>query len=149
MILVKIFFANCLFFVSDWPICSFAHLSWGTWANRICHEWPEQFAHSRSFVLRDLSESLTVAYLIWGRDLSKWANEWWENEPLSEWANSQPCKGATVSHESKMAAQPCGQNGVCTVGLKYKMAVHSHSQHGGCLSHKLKWWSNHLGNMES
>ena len=31
----------------------------------IFHEQPEQFAHSRSFVLSDLSELLTVAHLIW------------------------------------------------------------------------------------
>ena len=36
------------------------------------HERPEQFAHSRSLVLGDLSKSLTVAHLIW----AIWANEW-------------------------------------------------------------------------
>ena len=53
-------------------------------------ERPEQFAHiayfwlvtwvahSRSFVLSDLSESLTVAHLIW----EKWANEWRANEQI-------------------------------------------------------------------
>ena len=55
---------------------SFAHLSWATWANRsqslICHERPERFAHCCSFVLSNLSESLTVAHLIWA--MSKWAN---------------------------------------------------------------------------
>ena len=35
------------------------------------HERPERIAHSRSFVLIDLSESLTVAHLIWG----VWAKE--------------------------------------------------------------------------
>ena len=29
----------------------------------ICHEQPEQFAHGRSFVLSDLSDSLKVAHL--------------------------------------------------------------------------------------
>ena len=61
----------------------FAHLSWGTWANHsrslICHEWPERIAHGRSFVLSDLSKSLTVAHLIW----AKWA--------MSKLANFQPC----------------------------------------------------------
>ena len=50
MVLVKTFFANR----------SFAHLSWATWANRsrwlICHEWPEQYAHGRSFDMSDLSD---------------------------------------------------------------------------------------------
>ena len=66
----------------SWANRSFAHLSWVTWANcsqtLICHEWPEQFAHgcsfdmsnlsnllSHSFVLSNLSKSLTVAHLIW------------------------------------------------------------------------------------
>ena len=54
----------------DW----IAHLSWATWANcsrsLICHEWPEQFTHSCSFNISDLSDSLTVAYLFW----AIWAN---------------------------------------------------------------------------
>ena len=37
----------------------------------IFSERPERIAYSRSFVLSDLSESLTVAHLIW----AKWANE--------------------------------------------------------------------------
>ena len=57
--LAKIFWANR----------SFAHFLWATWANRsrslICLERPERFAHSRSFPLRDLSDSLTVAHLSW------------------------------------------------------------------------------------
>ena len=68
-----------------------AHLSWATWA--IClrllisSERPERFAHGRSFVLSDLSESLTVAHLIW----AKWANERMSKWAMSKWANSQPC----------------------------------------------------------
>ena len=54
--------------------CSFAHLSWVTWANHslllIFHERPEWFAHGRSFVLSDLSDLLTVAYL----SRAIWAN---------------------------------------------------------------------------
>ena len=59
---------------------SFAHLSWATWA--ICsqalfwHEQPERFAHSRSFVLSNMSESLTFAHLIW-------ANEQMSDEQMS------------------------------------------------------------------
>ena len=57
------------FTYKKWGIPSFAHLSWATWANRswllICHERPEWFAQGCSFVLSDLSESLTVAQLIW------------------------------------------------------------------------------------
>ena len=41
------------------------------------NEW---FAHGRSFVLSNLSESLTVAHLIW----AKWANEWMNDERMSE-----------------------------------------------------------------
>ena len=50
----------------------------------IYHEQSEQFAHSRSFVLSDLGESLTFAHLSW----AIWAHERWA---MSEWANSQPC----------------------------------------------------------
>ena len=61
-----------------------AHFSWATWAIRsrslISSEQPERFTHGRSFVLSDLSESLTVAHLIW----AKWANEWMSNERMSE-----------------------------------------------------------------
>ena len=39
----------------------------------IYHERPERIAHSRSFVLSNLSESLTVAHLIWAKE--RWANE--------------------------------------------------------------------------
>ena len=52
-----------------------AHLSWATWA--ICsqllfrYEGPERFAHSRLFVLSDLSKLVTVAHFLW----AKWANE--------------------------------------------------------------------------
>ena len=52
-----------------WANRSFAHLSWATWVNPsrslICHEWPEQFAHSCSFDMSDQSDSLTVAHLSW------------------------------------------------------------------------------------
>ena len=51
-----------------------AHLSWATWAIRsrslISLERPEWFAHGRSFLLRDLSNSLTVAHFSW----AIWAN---------------------------------------------------------------------------
>ena len=73
-----------------------------TWANRsqslICHERPDRFAHSRSFFLSHLSNSLTVTHLSW----AIWANRsqsliWFEqNERMSDewamskWANSQP-----------------------------------------------------------
>ena len=46
----------------------------------ISSERPERFAHGRSFVLSDLSESLTVAHLIW----AKWVNEQMSNEQISE-----------------------------------------------------------------
>ena len=77
---------------------------------RIAHslifgEWPERIAHGCSFVMRDLSDSLTVVLLIWVTwvicsqpliflsDLSKlltvayliWAK--WDIERMSDWAN--------------------------------------------------------------
>ena len=75
----------------------------------ISSEWPEQVAHSRSFVLSDLSDLLTVAHFLWATwairsrsliclelseqiahsrsfDLSErsseWANERWANEQI-------------------------------------------------------------------
>ena len=51
----------------------------------ICPERPARFAHSRSFVLSDLSELLTVAQLIW----AKWANERWANEQIPSPANNK------------------------------------------------------------
>ena len=63
-------------------ICSFGHLSWVTWANRsqslYFHERPGRFAHSRSLVLSDLSEWLTVAHFIW----AIWANEQMSDERI-------------------------------------------------------------------
>ena len=95
MILVKLFWVNHLFFVSeranerfakknsDLVICSFvmseppeeiAHNSLF-----VMHERPERFAHSRSFVLSDLSESHTQSLILSER-----------SEQMSQWANSQP-----------------------------------------------------------
>ena len=73
----------------------FAHLSWATLEIRsrslFWHEWPERFAHSPSFVLSNLRESLTVAHLIlaiWANEqMSKWAMSEWA---MSKWANFQP-----------------------------------------------------------
>ena len=45
------------------------------------------FAQSLSFVLSDLSESLTVAHLIW----AIWANEQMSEWAMIKWENSQPC----------------------------------------------------------
>ena len=82
----------------------------------ICHERPEQIAQGCSFVMSDLSDSLTVPVLTWSTwvnrsqslicperseriahsrsfdssDLSKWANARWEN--------SQPLTKATVQY---------------------------------------------------
>ena len=52
-------------------------------------EWPEQIAHSHSFVLSPLSDSLTVGHLSW----AIWAiahSRSFNLGDLSEWANSQP-----------------------------------------------------------
>ena len=75
-----------------WANCSFAYFLWATWANcsgsLICLERPERFAHSGSFPLSDLSNSLKVAHLSWAiwanrsrrsfdlSEMSGWANEW-------------------------------------------------------------------------
>ena len=57
-------------------------LSWATSAIRswslFWHEQPERYAHSRSFVLSDLSKSLTVTQLI----RAIWENERWTNEQI-------------------------------------------------------------------
>ena len=79
----------------------------------IYHEWPEQIAHGRSFVMSSLRDLLTVYLLTWetwvicsqllicpGRsewishspsfhlsDFRKWAMSEWA---MSEWSNSQP-----------------------------------------------------------
>ena len=47
----------------------------------ICLEGPERFAHSRSFVMSDLSVSLTVAHLILS-EMSKWGMSGWANSEL-------------------------------------------------------------------
>ena len=91
--------ANCSFLVSemsdfltlliwfDWneQFTHIAHFLWATWANcsqsLISSERPERFTHSRSFVLSDLSESLTVAHLIW----AKWVNERMSEFPALHW----------------------------------------------------------------
>ena len=74
-------------------ICSFALLWWVTWVNRsqslFSHEWPERFAHGRSFVMSDLNNSLTVAHVSWAiwakrsQSLIKMSNfEWMRDEPI-------------------------------------------------------------------
>ena len=93
-----------------WPFT----VSWATWANfswsLICHEWPEQFAHSCSFNMSDLSDSLTVAHLSWGI----WANcsqslIWFEQskrmsaEPMSKFH-------ALEKFESAVCSTPQRQN---------------------------------------
>ena len=94
--------------MSEWAIRlkkrvihSCAHFWWATWAIRsrsfISSERPERISHGRSFLVSNLSDSLTVAQLSW----AIWANRsqsliWFEwNERMSEWAmskwaNSQP-----------------------------------------------------------
>ena len=95
----SVFWVNSSFLAKKWAterfarekktICLFSHFWWVTWA--ICSwsvvfvEQPERIAHSRSFVLSDLSEVLTVAQLIW----AKWANERWANEQIPSPANNK------------------------------------------------------------
>ena len=81
--------ANCSFFVSEKKneqsaqknraICSFvlSNLS-KLHTSLICHERPERFINSCSFVLRDLSESLKFAHLSW----AIWVNKRWANERI-------------------------------------------------------------------
>ena len=78
----------------------------------ISSERPERITHGGSFVLSDLSNSLTVAHFLWATwairlrsliclerseriahsrsfdlsEMSEWANEWWANE---QWANER------------------------------------------------------------
>ena len=47
-------------------ICSFALLSWANRSQSLfCPEHPERFSHGCSFVMSNLSTSLTVAHLSW------------------------------------------------------------------------------------
>ena len=63
MILVKKIWANRLLFVSKRTNEQFAQKI--EWFARllIYHEWPKRIAHSCSFFMSDLSDSLTVAHL--------------------------------------------------------------------------------------
>ena len=83
--------SECAIHSKKQDIRSFAHLSWVTWANcshlLICHERPERFAHSRSFVLSNLSESLTFAHLSW----AIWAHERMCDEQMSKFPTLQVC----------------------------------------------------------
>ena len=86
--------------LKKWVICSFlvsdlsdllmvAHFWWATWVNRawslIFSERPERFAHSRSFVMSNLSDSLTSLFikegmselLIFASERSTWVNCSW------------------------------------------------------------------------
>ena len=66
------------FFAKKWANERFAQK---TAHSLIFGERPEQFAHSRSFVLSDLTELLTVAHLIWAI-WAIWANERWAYERI-------------------------------------------------------------------
>ena len=57
----------------------------------------ERFAHSHSFVMSDLSESLTVAHLTWGI----WANEQMSKWAMSEWAIPNPAKKQSKTYFKK------------------------------------------------
>ena len=110
--------------MSKWAICSkserFTHLL-------ISSERPERIAHRRSFVLRDLSDSLMVVHFLWATwairsrllicleqseqiahsrsfdlsKMSKWEmSEWAMSEwAMSEWVNSQPWFWATYQYQ--------------------------------------------------
>ena len=79
-----VFWVNRLFFAKKW-VNNERMSKRATWANHaqslICHEWPERFPHSRSFVMSDLSESLPVAHLIWVIRV----NEWMSDERMSKY----------------------------------------------------------------
>ena len=72
-------------------ICSFALLSWVTWANRsrllFCHEWPERFAHSCS-LLSWATWAICSQLLICPKQSERIAHS--RSFDLSEWVNSQP-----------------------------------------------------------
>ena len=65
MILFNIFFCKSLVFVSKRAIEQFAIKNKQFAHLLFYHEWPEQIAHSRYFVLSNLSDFLTVAHLSW------------------------------------------------------------------------------------
>ena len=66
-----------------------AYFLWATWAIRslslISSELPDRFAHGRSFVLSDLSESLIRSFDL--SEMRKWVMREWA---MSKCANSQP-----------------------------------------------------------
>ena len=66
----QIFWANCSFFVNKRANERFTQKNKQLAHLLIYHEQPELIAHSCSFVLSNLSESLSVAHLIW----EVWAN---------------------------------------------------------------------------
>ena len=113
MILVKFFWANHLFLWVKEQMSNFLRKNERFAHLLIYHELPERNAHSWSFVLSDLSNSLTVALLTWATwvigsqslicpERSEWVahsrsfdlsnlSEW----AISEWANSQ-CLGTRL-----------------------------------------------------
>ena len=92
-----------------------ALLSWATWAIcsqlLICHKRPEQFPHSCSFVLSDLSKSLKVAHY----NEQFWANERWVNELMRKF---QPWN--QVSNPKKILSYENHLKFVLNIGTCYK-----------------------------
>ena len=64
------------FWWATWGIRSFAQFWWATWANRswwlIFGERPEWFTHGRSFVVSDLSDSLTSLVFLTNKKVQKY-----------------------------------------------------------------------------
>ena len=100
--------AHLLWAKEKWAICSKKPSN-----SLICPERPEGNAHICSFVMSDLSDSLTVAHLSW----ATWANpshllicpeqfEHMSEWAMSEWANSPPCGYVfEYVHNSKIFAE--------------------------------------------
>ena len=67
----SVFWANQSFFVKKLVNEQFAHKK--TSDSLFFGEWPERFAHGRSFLVSDLNDLLMVAHFSW----ATWANHSW------------------------------------------------------------------------
>ena len=61
----SVFWANRSFFAQKWANERFAQKNKRFTTSLTFIEWPERFAHDRSFLVSDLWKSLMVAHLLW------------------------------------------------------------------------------------
>ena len=129
---------NCIFVMSDLLICSFglsdlsvsftfAHVSWAIRLKSLnCPERPEGIAHISSFIL---SQSLTVAHLIW----AIWANERIPSPDFHSWMNSNSKVHKMWFSRAAPVGEQCFFKGTPFVKCLVKI-----SQHYYCIiGHKL------------